>query len=247
MVGEVLSYTLVTGADSPFRVKIAVPMDRQDLAELRSKAASLYQQASQRTALVPVKARVVFGFFLLAALLMAVHTAFTAKDSSLHLKLQHGFHDAQVSLWVDGDLAFSGKITGSAKKKFGLIPTDLMQGSLSQIIPLRSGTHKVRVRIEPDDAAAQEDSITGDFASNTERSLFVSARHSSLSLSWQGSGGAPAESASSFSWFSRYAGSLFLTIAGSMMSAVAGYVLRELPGRLVSNSNSTPKVEVGRQ
>ena len=122
-----------------------------------------------------------------------------------------------------------------------------MQGSLSQIIPVRSGTHKVRVRIEPVDATPQEDSITGDFPSNTERSLFVSARHSALSLSWQGSGGAPVESASSFSWLSRYAGSLFLTIAGSMMSAVAGYVLRELPGRLASNSNSTPKAEVGRQ
>lgn len=92
------------------------------------------------------------------------------------LKLQHGFHDAQVSLWVDGDLAFSGKITGAAKKKFGLIPTDSVRGSLSQIIPVRYGQHSVRVRIEPGDAAMQEDSIGGDFAHNTERDLSVSAR-----------------------------------------------------------------------
>jgi hypothetical protein len=31
------------------------------------------------------------------------------------------------------------------------------------------------------------------------------------------------------------------------MYAVAGYVLRELPGRLASNSNSAPKVELGPQ
>jgi hypothetical protein len=216
-------------------------MDRQSLAQLRSKAESFYQLASQRAARVPVKARVVLGLFLVAAVLMAVHTALTAKDASLHLKVQHGFHGAQVSVWVDGELAFSNKITGAAKKKFGLIPTDVVQGSLSQIIPVRSGQHKVRVRVEPDDATPQEDSISGDFAANTEHSLSVSARHSSLSLAWQGSGSAPVETASSFAWFSRYAGSLFLTIAGSIMSAVAGYVLRELPGRLGSNSNSTPK------
>jgi hypothetical protein len=71
---------------------------------------------------------------------MATHTALTANDANLHLKLQHGFHDAQVSLWVDGDLAYSGKITSAPKKKFGLIPTDSVRGSLSQIILVRSGS-----------------------------------------------------------------------------------------------------------
>jgi hypothetical protein len=76
---------------------------------------------------------------------MALHNALTAKDASLHLKLQHGFHNAQVSLWVDGDLAFSGKITGSTKKRFGSIPTDSVQGSLSQIIAVRSGASVISV------------------------------------------------------------------------------------------------------
>ena len=222
-------------------------MNRELIAHLRAKTALFYEYARRWAVRVPVKAWVVLGLFLVAALLMAVHTALTAKDASLHLKLQHGFHSAQVLVWVDGDLTYSGKVIGSTKKRFGLIPTDSVQGSLSEIIPVRSGQHSVRVRIEPDDAAVQEDSISGDFSSNTERSLIVSARRSSLSLSWQGNSGAPAESSSSSAWFSRYAGSLLLTIAGSIMSAVAGYVLRELPGRLASNSNSAPKVELGPQ
>jgi hypothetical protein len=216
-------------------------MNRETLAQLRSKAEALYRHAAR----IPLKARIVLGLFLVAAGIMAVHTALTARDASLRLKLQHGFHDARVSVWVDGDLAFSGKVTGSARKKFGLIPTDLMQGSLSQIIPVRSGAHKVRVRIEPDDAAAQEDSVSGDFASNAERSLLVTSRRSSLSLSWQGNSRGPVETSSSFTWFSRYAGSFLLTLAGSIMSAVAGFVLRELPGRLGSGSNSAPKAEIG--
>src|SRR5258707_11264243 len=138
-------------------------MNSEHIAQLRAKTALFYRHARQWVARVPVKARVLLGLFLVAALLMAIHTALTAKDASLHLKLQHGFHDAQVSLWVDGDLAFSGKITGAPKKKFGLIPTDSVRRSLSQIIPVRSGPHSVRVRIEPDDAAMQGDSISGDF------------------------------------------------------------------------------------
>ena len=218
-------------------------MNQESLAQLRAKAGSLYQQARLGVERVPVKARVLLGLFLVAALLMAIHTALTAKDANLHLKLQHGFRDAQLSVWVDGDLAFSGKVTGSTKKKFGLIPTDSVQGSLSQIIPVRSGQHNVRVRIEPDDTATQEDSTSGDFARNTEKELLVSARRSSLSLSWQGIGSATVETSSSFAWISRYAGSLFLTLAGSIMSALAGYAIRELPARFRSTSDATPKAE----
>jgi hypothetical protein len=218
-------------------------MNQEQIEQLRAKARLLYQHACAWATRVPVKARLLLGLFLVAALLMAIHTALTAKDASLHLKLQHSFHDAQVSLWVDGDLAFSGKITGAPKKKFGVIPIDSVRGSLSQIIPVRSGQHSIRLRIEPDAAAMQEDSISGDFAYNAERDLFVSARSSSLALSWQGTGSAPLESPSSFAWFSRYAGSLLLTIAGSIVSALAGYVIRELPNRLRSASDATAKAE----
>src|SRR5438552_18846685 len=190
-------------------------MNNERIAQFRAKAALFDQKAMQWVRRVPVKARILLGLFLVAAVLMPVYTALTAKDASLHLKLQHSFRSAQASVWVDGDLAFSGKITGAPKKKFGLIPTDAQQGSLSQIIALRSGEHRIRVRIEPEDAAMQEDSISGTFAANAERDLSVSARRNGISLSWQGTSSAPVEAASSFAWLSRYAASLFLTITGS--------------------------------
>ena len=178
---------------------------------------------------------------------MAVYTAITTRDASLHMALQHGFRSARVSVWVDSDLAFSGKITGTAKKKFGLFPTDSPQGTLSQIIPVSSGQHNVRVRVEPEGSSTQEDNISGTFLHNAERDLYVSARRNGISLNWQGTGGAPIESASSFGWLSRYAASLFLTITGSIMSALAGHVIRELPGRLRATPSPTPKVEGGSQ
>jgi hypothetical protein len=220
-------------------------MSREPIALLRANTALSYQQTRQWAARVPVLARVVLGLFLVAGLIMTVRTALVAKDASLHLKLQHGFHNAQVRVWVDGELAYSGKVSGAPRKRFGFIPTDSVQGSLSQIIPVRSGQHKVRVRIEPDDATMQEDAIGGDFAHNAERELSVSARQNRLSLSWLGTNIAPAETSTTFGWFLRYGGSLLLTIGGSIMSALTGYAIKALYARLRPNATSPPKAEIG--
>ena len=215
-------------------------MDREETIRFREKAVLFVRHALRFAVGVPVKVRVLLGLFLIAALFMAIHTAITAKNASLHLRLQHDFRNAQVSVWVDDDLAYSGRITGSTKKRFGLIPTDSVQGNLSQIIPVRSGQHNIRLRIEPDDAAMQEDSISGDFSDHTERDLTVFARHSGLSISWQGTA---LVASANFGWLSQYAGSLFLTIIGSIISALAGYAIKVLPARLRSSSNSDPKTE----
>jgi hypothetical protein len=218
-------------------------MEQEQSIQFREKAGVFFRHAHQCIARVPANARILLGLFLIAALLMAIHTAIIAKNASLHLKLQHDFHNAQVSLWVDDDLAYSSKVTGSTKKRFGLIPTDSVQGNLSQIVPVRSGRHTIRLRIEPDHGAMQQDSISGDFSNHTERDLAVSARQSGLSISWQGSGTAPVESSSNFGWLSQYAGSFLLTITGSIISTLAGYAIKELPARLRSSSDFAPKTE----
>ena len=64
-----------------------------------------------------------------------------------------------------------------------------MQTSLSQIIAVLCGQHKIHVKVEPGDGAAQEDSIKADLSPNAERDLLVSVQHSSLSLSWQRTSG----------------------------------------------------------
>jgi hypothetical protein len=223
-------------------------MNRESIAQLRTRLALIGWQAKGLILRVPVKARIILGLFLIAAVFMAIYAALSAKDSMLHVKLQHGFHNAQVSVWVDGDLAYSGAISGAVKKKFGFLPSDAVQGSLSQMIPVHSGQHTIRVRVAPDDASAQDDTTTGDFARNGERELFVAARHSGLSLAWQGAGSSARDAPSSASgWLSRYAGSLLLSIAGSIISALTGFAIRELPGRLRSASDAAPKAEVSGQ
>ena len=221
-------------------------MEQDQSIQFREKAGVFFRHAQLSIARIPAKARILLGLFLIAALLMAIHTAVTAKNASLHLKVQHDFRNAQVSLWVDDDLAYASKVTGSTRKRFGLIPTDSSQGNLSQIIPVRSGRHTIRLRIEPDEGTMQEDSISGDFSNHTERDLAVSARHSGLSISWQGSGTALVESSSNFGWLSQYAGSFLLTITGSIISTLAGYAIKELPSRLRTSSDFATKSEARR-
>jgi hypothetical protein len=91
--------------------------------------------------------------------------------------------------------------------------------------------------VEPDDGVPVEESTSGEFASHSERDLSASARRGGVSLNWQGTNAA--ESAAS-GWFSRYAGSLFMTVAGSIISALTGYAIRELPGQL-RNRGAEPR------
>jgi hypothetical protein len=214
-------------------------MHQERIAQLRIQTAWFYEQARKRLARMPAKAQLMLGIFLFAAVLMGLHTALSGKDASLHLKLQHDFRSADLSVWIDGDLAYSGKLIGSLKKRFGLIP-DSIQGNLSQIVPVSSGTHQVRVRVASEDGS-QEDSIAGDFAHNAERELSVSARRSGLFLDWQATNTAGTSSGSG--WFARYAGTLFLTVAGSIISALTGFALRELPAHIRGRQNAEPKAQ----
>ena len=194
---------------------------------------------------------VILGLFLLAAVLMAIHTSFAAKDSSLRVKVQHSLRGGQLYVWVGGDLSYSGRLTGYTKKKFGLLP-ESVQGSLSETLAVPSGKHQVRVRIASDSGAVQEDTIMGEFVTNSQRTLSISARLDDVALSWQGGGNvpvgnvpvgrAPVESSSGIGWMARYAGTLILTAAGSIISAVTGYAIRELPGYIRARQGAAPKI-----
>jgi hypothetical protein len=215
-------------------------MDWKRIVHIRAQAVRRYEQSRDWLARLPAKARIMLGLFLFAAVLMALHTALSGKDASLHVTLQHGFRSADFSLWIDGDLSYSGKLRGSMKRKFGLIPGSV-QGSLSEIVPVSAGTHQIRVRVESEDGSTQQDSLTGDFARNTERDLSVSARPNGLSLAWLATSASGPSSGSG--WLARYAGAAFLTIGGSIISALTGFALRELPAHIRARQNAEPKVQ----
>src|ERR1700686_413655 len=204
-------------------------MDTQPKTQIGARAAQIWRTSRGWVARLSLTVRIMFGLFVFAALLVALHTALSAKDASLHLTVQHSFRNADISLWVDGDLAYSGKLVGSAKKKFGLLAGSV-QGNLSETVALHAGGHQVRVQIQPEGGSAQQNTASADFAPNTERKLSVSTRPSGLSMAWQGT--TAAAPPSSQSWFGHYASTLLLTLGGSIVSAITGFALRELPGHI---------------
>jgi hypothetical protein len=220
------------------------PMEHNQFAQLRSKLAPLWTRIRQWLLALPFKAQIVLAVFLIAALVLALHTAVAGKDSSLHLRLQHGFRSAQLTVLIDGHKAYSGKLVGYPKKKYALFG-EAVQGSLSEVFALSSGNHDVLVRVEPGDGTIQEEGLSGVFATGGGRTLSVIARHSGLTMSWAGDSQpvpaeAPAEP-SSPTWFSKYAGSLLLTVLGSIASALTGFAIKELPGYLRTRQEPMPK------
>jgi hypothetical protein len=215
-------------------------MDQDRTASLRARAVAVWQPTRTRARRLPITVWLILGLFLFAAALMAIHVTLVARDASLRLKVQHGLRSAQLSVWVDDDLVYSRKLVGTMKRKFGIIPD--LQGSLSETLPVPSGTHQVRVRVASDDGSAQESMITGEFARNSQRTLAVNARRSDVSLNWQGADASVTDSsASATGWFSRYTGSLIMTVAGSIVSALAGYIIRDLPKQIASRRGEAPE------
>jgi sensor domain CHASE-containing protein len=206
--------------------------DKPSTSMVPAPKATLWQRAGVRRR-VPTSAWVIFALFLCAALVMAIHAAVAGHDANLRLKVQHNLRSADLSVWVNDDLVYSGKLVGIVRKKFGLIPD--IQGNMSETLPISSGTKQVRVRVVSDDGSEQENTISGDFVRNAQQTLSVVARRGDLSLSWQHPETAVPETASSVQtppnpgWVDRYAGSLLMTVAGSIISALTGYAIKELP------------------
>lgn len=219
-------------------------MEQEHMAGFRDRTAAWCKHAEAQLARVPVKLQVIGALLLLAGFFTAVYTAIGNRDSTLRLKVQHSFRSGEMQVFIDDDRFYSGKLIGASKKK--LLFGESVQGNLSETLQVPSGSHRIRVRMASDDGTVQEDSINGDFARNSGRTLLVTARHSDIGLNWQGALASPPDPPpASSGWFTRYASTLLLTAAGSIISALTGYAVRELPGHLRARQTAGNKFPDG--
>ena len=199
-----------------------------------------YERLRVRAKNAPKEAYVAGSLCLLVVLLVGLHTVFSTKKAILRVHIQHNFRTARLEVSVDGESAYSGKLTGSIHKRFGLVPEGI-QGNWSQSIPVSAGQHRISVRVVGDDGSDHVENTAAKFVNDGERELAVVARHADLTATWEGttkssSPSLPTIPDSQPNWFNRYASTLFLTIAGSIVSALSGYAIREIPGWLRSRS-----------
>jgi len=216
-------------------------MQWESLTEIRARAVAGCRRAHAIFNKLPLSARRGLVIAATALVLLGGYSTWSSanKDALLHLKVQHNFRSAEINVQLDGDEIYSGKMYGTARKKLGIF-SDGVQGSMSQSIPVAAGKHQISVRVAADDGTSHEDSIIGEFSHHNTRELAISARHSDLNLTWQGTGtisssnvAAPAGAPeSSPGWLNRYGSTVLLSIVGSFVSALTGFAIRELPNRI---------------
>jgi Protein kinase domain len=68
-----------------------------------------------------------------------------AKTAKLEIRCVHSFAAADLLVWIDDKLAYETALTGTVRKRLGLIKT--VQGSFLDAIPTVPGKHLIRVRV----------------------------------------------------------------------------------------------------
>ena len=216
-------------------------MQSPHLQSLNAQLTKEYERLRLWAKSASKEAYVAGGLCLLVVLLVGLHTVLSAKKATLRVHVQHNFRTARLEVSVDGETAYSGKLTGNMHKRFGLVPEGI-QGSWSQSIPVTAGQHRISVRVVGDDGSDHVENTAAKFVNDGERELLVVARHTDLATTWAGNSSSSSPSLAAIpsdsqpNWFNRYASTLFLTVAGSIVSALSGFAIREIPGWLRSRS-----------
>src|SRR6266571_2005567 len=126
----------------------------------------------------------VFGLALVI-LAIAVRLIAPAGSATLHLKMQHSFRSAKVSVWVDDKLSYSGQTSGGMKRRLGVIPTTTVSGSFAHVVEVPAGVRVLRVQVSaPGEGYDHTSKIAGDFLRNGGVTVEIvpSRRSNDLSL-----------------------------------------------------------------
>jgi serine/threonine-protein kinase len=106
-------------------------------------------------------------------------------DSTLQLRIEHRFQEAEVFVWIDDKLAYNQTVGGAVKKKMVLFKG--VEGHQSDSVRVASGEHRFRVRVHAsDDSYDQTATLSGSLPHEGERQLLIEcAKHKPVHLSMQ--------------------------------------------------------------
>lgn len=169
--------------------------------------------------------RLATGLVLLV--LAAAWYWFVAGSATLTVAGRHSFRQAEVSIWVDGELKSTFEVSGSAKKKLGVFQK--IDGSFSRSLRVGAGEHTIRVRVHalPDGSEIVRQ-CQANVHSGTESTVYVNADRGVLSLGFaSGASRTRPEPESSNSGYFKMMQSVLVAIAGSALSAVVGFLVQD--------------------
>jgi hypothetical protein len=94
-----------------------------------------------------------------------------AIPATLDIEVDHKFAQADLSIWVDGQLSYTHTLEGTDKKR--LVVFHHVQGHEIHAMQIPSGNHHLRVKISSD-ANSSDQIVTGDFPGGSEKLLRIS-------------------------------------------------------------------------
>ncbi len=193
-----------------------------------SLARIIWDRAVDRVRRTPRRTLVLIlvGAFLVLA--VAIYTHVAQGHATLQVKVQHSFRSAELSVWVDDQLACTAHMSGYAVKRLGLLPSGV-RGNFTKAVSVSTGRHQIRVSVESGGGAyVQTGRTDGDFPAEQEKILIVNAgREGDLYLSWDDAG-LPMTQAGP-GWLTRYANQMLMAVSGSIVSALTAYLIKEIP------------------
>jgi serine/threonine-protein kinase len=134
----------------------------------------------------------VFYLLIGAAVTLATVAAFAARfnralPADLQIVGKYPFRAAEVFIWVDGDLRYHDELRGAIHphSKFHEA-AEANGGNIALTLPVRAGTHTVRVRVDaPGEAYDRDTSIPGEFRAYSQKTLLLNFRDKRLNLEWE--------------------------------------------------------------
>ncbi|HVZ18532.1 MAG TPA: hypothetical protein VG897_15540 [Terriglobales bacterium] len=151
---------------------------------------------------------------------------FAAASATLTIAGHHAFRRAEVSIWVDGDLRTTSEITGSARKRFGVLQK--VEGNFSRSLRVSPGNHVVKVRfhsLTDNSEITRQCKVSAE--ARSESTVYVNADRGVVSLSFAGSPARPQPDSEPSSSYAKTLQSIFMAIAGSALSATVGFVVQD--------------------
>ena len=174
---------------------------------------------------IPAKARLAVCFGLLVLIPLAIYTYLLNGHGDLNLVFRHNLQSAQLSVTIDGQLAFSDQSSGTVKKRFGFLDKKV-EGTLSKSLTVPFGKHIVRVSMKSTpEHFDQTKQIAVNLTSGKEATVVITAQKAGMSLAYEGAPVAAAQEDSP--GHSGSVWSILVTAMGSVGSAAIGFMVQE--------------------
>jgi hypothetical protein len=170
------------------------------------------------------RVRILTGLALVA--MAAAWYWFVAASATLTVAGQHNFRQAEVSIWIDGDLKSTFQVSGAPKKRLGVFQK--VGGSFARSMRVGAGDHIVRVRVRSlTDSGDVVRQVHASVDSATDSTIFVNADRAGLSLSAATAPPKTKPEPEESAGYVKVMQSVMMAVAGSALSATVGFIVQD--------------------